>query len=108
MKGWHGIFDQAVQQLPTSTEQNTATLLSHGTLKVMLYKPQGIDRQIPHDQDEIYVVANGSGHCLLDGTRFSFQQGDVIFAAAGVEHRFEDFSDDFATWVLFYGPIGGE
>jgi hypothetical protein len=22
--------------------------------------------------------------------------------------RFEDFSDDFATWVIFYGPPGGE
>lgn len=23
-------------------------------------------------------------------------------------HRFIEFSDDFATWVLFYGPEGGE
>jgi len=22
--------------------------------------------------------------------------------------RFEEFSDDFATWVMFYGPEGGE
>ena len=29
-------------------------------------------------------------------------------AAAGVEHRFENFSDDFAVWVFFYGPEGGE
>ena len=27
---------------------------------------------------------------------------------AGVEHRFDDFRKDFATWVLFYGPEGGE
>ena len=27
---------------------------------------------------------------------------------ARVEHRFEDFSDDFAVWVIFYGPEGGE
>ena len=26
--------------------------------------------------------------------------------AAGV--RFENFSDDFVTWVVFYGPPGGE
>jgi hypothetical protein len=25
-----------------------------------------------------------------------------------VEHRFENFSDDFGTWVFFYGPEGGE
>jgi hypothetical protein len=27
---------------------------------------------------------------------------------AGVVHRFEDFSDDLAVWVVFYGPEGGE
>jgi hypothetical protein len=27
---------------------------------------------------------------------------------AGVPHRFVDFSDDFETWVVFYGPKGGE
>jgi hypothetical protein len=23
-------------------------------------------------------------------------------------HRFEDFTDDLAVWVIFYGPEGGE
>ena len=32
----------------------------------------------------------------------------ILFAAAGVEHRFENFSYDLALWVLFYGPEGGE
>ena len=34
--------------------------------------------------------------------------GDLVFAPAHAEHRFEDISADFATWVLFYGPEGGE
>jgi hypothetical protein len=25
-----------------------------------------------------------------------------------VPHRFENFTDDFGTWVIFYGPEGGE
>jgi hypothetical protein len=25
-----------------------------------------------------------------------------------MEHYFENFSDDFATWVIFYGEEGGE
>jgi len=25
-----------------------------------------------------------------------------------MEHRFENFSDDLAVWVFFYGPEGGE
>jgi mannose-6-phosphate isomerase-like protein (cupin superfamily) len=37
-----------------------------------------------------------------------FAVGDALFVAAGVEHRFENFSDDLAAWVAFYGPEGGE
>jgi hypothetical protein len=32
----------------------------------------------------------------------------MLFVPAGVVHRFEDFSDDLAIWVMFYGPEGGE
>ena len=42
------------------------------------------------------------------GTRRPFEAGEVLFAAAGVEHCFEDFTTNFATWVFFYGPEGGE
>jgi len=31
-----------------------------------------------------------------------------LFVAAGEEHRFEAFSDDFAAWVVFWGEKGGE
>jgi hypothetical protein len=27
---------------------------------------------------------------------------------ARVAHRFEEFTPDFATWVVFWGPPGGE
>jgi hypothetical protein len=27
---------------------------------------------------------------------------------AGVEHRFEQFTDDLAVWVVFFGPEGGD
>ena len=38
----------------------------------------------------------------------SVPAGEALFVPAGVEHRFEDFTPDFATWVFFYGPEGGE
>lgn len=31
-----------------------------------------------------------------------------MFVAAGTEHHFEDFSEDTAVWVIFYGPPEGE
>lgn len=83
-------------------------LFKHGTLSVELYKPDKVDLQQPHSRDEIYVVVSGSGTFFLDGDRMPFQAGDFLFAKAGIEHRFEDFTDDLVVWVFFYGPEGGE
>lgn len=83
-------------------------LFSHGTLSVEIYQPDKVDHQQPHERDEVYVVISGSGVFLNGGQRSSFGPGDFLFVPAGVEHRFEDFTEDFCTWVIFYGPKGGE
>ena len=66
------------------------------------------NQQTPHAQDEVYVIVRGRGVLLHDGKRESFEAGDCLFVAAGTEHRFEDFSENLAVWVIFYGPSGGE
>ncbi|MDR3389821.1 MAG: cupin domain-containing protein [Rudaea sp.] len=81
---------------------------AHGTLAVELYAPVGRDPQSPHNRDEVYFVISGCGDFLNAGERTPFRAGDALLVAAGVEHRFENFSEDFATWVVFYGPAGGE
>jgi mannose-6-phosphate isomerase-like protein (cupin superfamily) len=83
-------------------------LLRHGTLSVEIYAPRGVDPQQPHARDEVYVVANGSGEFVCDGRRDRFGPGDFIFVPARMPHHFENFSDDLAVWVMFYGPEGGE
>ena len=83
-------------------------LFTHGTLSVEIYKPDQIDKQQPHERDEIYVVVAGSGTFYLNGKRAPVQAGDFIFVPAYAAHRFEDFTEDFSTWVFFYGPKGGE
>ena len=83
-------------------------LLSHGSLSVEIYQPLVQDTQEPHARDEVYVVVSGHGDFVNGGVRMPFQPGELLFVPAGVEHRFENFSDDFATWVIFYGPEGGE
>lgn len=84
------------------------TLFEHGSLSVEIYRPVLEDLQQPHARDEVYVILSGQGEFLNDGVRTTFQSGDLLFVPAGVVHRFENFSKDFATWVLFYGPEGGE
>jgi len=90
------------------SDANYVTLFAQGTLEIEIYRPVGVDRQQPHRKDELYVIIAGSGTFVHGGQRSPFQGGDTLFVKAGVPHRFEDFTPDFATWVFFYGPEGGE
>jgi mannose-6-phosphate isomerase-like protein (cupin superfamily) len=83
-------------------------VFAHGTLEVELYTPAGSDPQKPHTRDEIYVVARGTGVFFDGADRHRVEAGAFLFVAAGQPHRFEDVSADFAVWVFFYGPAGGE
>lgn len=82
--------------------------LRHGTMRAGLYAPRGEDKQQPHSQDEIYIVHSGSAVFAHGEERAECAAGDLLFVAAGERHRFERMSDDFETWVVFYGPEGGE
>ena len=98
--------EEAMREL--KKEDLFAKVLEHGSMYVEIYEPKGEDYQMPHDQDELYVVISGSGDFYNNGVTKSFQTGDVLFVPAGIEHRFLNFTDDFKTWVIFYGPKGGE
>ena len=105
---FHLTAAEAAARVTDSATVRSVPLFRHGTLLVKYYAPRGTDLQTPHTRDEIYVVARGRG-VFFDGTsRRPFAPGDLLFAVAGVAHRFEDFSADFGTWVMFYGPEGGE
>ncbi|MDR3445848.1 MULTISPECIES: cupin domain-containing protein [unclassified Dyella] len=106
---WMFGLQEAVTNLPTDEAAFRFHYgLRHGTMKVGLYAPRGEDRQSTHSQDELYIVISGTGDFVKDGVRRTFEPQDVIFVEAGVTHRFESFSDDFATWVIFWGVHGGE
>jgi mannose-6-phosphate isomerase-like protein (cupin superfamily) len=111
-------FLQHLQSLPQAPQGNYplgtpfVTALAHGSMSVELFAPGtsglGRDIQQPHSQDELYVVQRGRSAFWLRDERCEVQAGDVLFVPAGAEHRFESFSQDFATWVVFYGPKHGE
>jgi mannose-6-phosphate isomerase-like protein (cupin superfamily) len=99
---------EALQKLAATPGATFVTLLEHGSMSVEVYKPRRVDEQTPHDQDELYCVISGTGVFVVDGEPRPFEPGEVLFVGAGVPHRFESFSDDFATWVIFWGPKGSE
>ena len=107
MTAWHvSAADAARAKLPEG--RRSAEILRHGSLEVRWYAPKGVDPQEPHDRDEIYIIASGHGTFVRGAESVPFQANDLLFVPARMEHRFVDFSDDFATWVMFWGPQGGE
>jgi mannose-6-phosphate isomerase-like protein (cupin superfamily) len=101
---------EAQTLIPSPAGEHSVRLLQRGTLDVRLALGPTVPptQQTPHAQDEIYVVIRGRGALLHGGERDRFEPGDLLFVAAGTEHRFEDFTEDLAVWVVFYGPRGGE
>ncbi len=95
-------------RLPGAGGARYIRALRHGSMELELYAPRGTDAQEPHARDELYFVVSGQGRFDLDGVVTPFAAGDALFVPAFAPHRFLDFSDDFATWVVFYGPVGGE
>jgi len=98
----------AVLRRVESSGSAVGVCMRHGTFELLMYRPQRVDLQSPHDRDELYVVAVGQAEFVRDGEKTTVRAGDVLFVPAGVSHRFRSFSEDFAVWAVFYGPIGGE
>lgn len=104
----HVSLADALSKGPPPPGNLAVPIFKHGSLEAELYTPKGNDPQQPHRRDEVYVVSRGTG-VFFDGQhRHAVAPGSFLFVAAGQPHRFEAFSDDFAVWVFFYGPDGGE
>lgn len=78
-------------------------VLENGTMSVEYFAPHAADTQSPHKQDELYIIVQGSSDFYRNGETVKCIKGDVLFVPAKMEHRFINFSNDFATWVVFYG-----
>ena len=99
---------EGLAKLPRANGEHSVILFEHGSLLVKVSAPRGTNTQQPHSRDEVYIVAQGTGEFVHGETRMPFAPGDFLFVAAGEDHHFENFTDDLAVWVLFYGPEGGE
>lgn len=80
-----------------------ARFIEKETFDVSLCKPERIDPQSPHARDELYAIVSRMGEFFCNGETTSVAAGDALFVAAGIVHRFENFTGDFAAWVIFYG-----
>ena len=86
------------------TPGRSAEVFVDGELEVRFAARPTNGPQVPHLRDELYFVAAGTGRYRVEDRVTPVAAGDVLFCAAQVPHGFEDISDDFCVWVLFYGP----
>ena len=100
--------EEASKQLLAQAKLPFTIMMEHGTMSIEYFAPKEVDTQTPHKQDEIYVITEGQATFYRNGESISCKKNDMLFVPAGMEHHFENFSHDFATWVIFYGPEGGE
>jgi quercetin dioxygenase-like cupin family protein len=79
-------------------EQFRVPDLSVGTYSIPV---GGTDDQVPHNEDEIYVVT--AGHAMFEAgeKRVPVAPGSVIYVAAGESHKFTDVTVNLAMVVLF-------
>lgn len=78
------------------------SLLQDRQMRVEYFAPQGKDTQTPHEQAELYIIASGKSEFVRETEIVDCKTGDVLFVPEGMDHYFQNFSDDFATWVIFY------
>ncbi len=103
-------INQALARLPAEPTsiyphgEPFVSMMADGTMRVEVFAPKVTDVQKPHSQDELYFIHSGTGQLVINGEPFTAASGDAFFVAAGVEHTFKNFSHDFVTWVVFYGP----
>ncbi len=95
--------ESARKRLAGAGGQRYVTIFKHGSLELEYYQPVKTDPQKPHTRDEVYFVISGRGTFVYDDKPREFGPGEVIHCLAGVPHRFEKFSEDFATWAIFSG-----
>jgi mannose-6-phosphate isomerase-like protein (cupin superfamily) len=61
------------------------------------------DRQQPHEDDEVYLVLEGSGQLEVEGERTALEEGDAVFVPAGADHRFTGY-ENLSVLVVFDRP----
>ncbi len=78
------------------------TAFKRENISLEFFAPRGTDYQTFHDEDEFYFIVCGTGNLIIENKRFPCATGDAFFVPAKAAHHFENFTEDFATWAIFF------
>src|ERR1700759_4988923 len=85
------------------TPGRSAEVVVDGDLEVRFAARPPNGPQLPPEREELYFGAAGTGRYRVMDEVSAVGPGDVLFCAAHVAHGFEEISEDFSVWVIFYG-----
>jgi mannose-6-phosphate isomerase-like protein (cupin superfamily) len=58
------------------------------------------DRQQPHEDDEVYVILEGTGVLQVEDEQVPVKEGSAVFVQAGADHRFAAY-EHLSVLVIF-------
>jgi mannose-6-phosphate isomerase-like protein (cupin superfamily) len=58
------------------------------------------DRQQPHEDDEVYVILEGTGVLQVEDEQVPVKEGSAVFVQAGADHRFTAY-EHLSVLVIF-------
>jgi quercetin dioxygenase-like cupin family protein len=96
-----GQFQYAEKGTPHWVEHVRTDHLSMGTYSI---PAGGTDDQVPHTEDEVYVVTSGTARLVTSSGTIAVEPGSAVFVPAGERHTFVDVTGDFAAMVVFAPP----
>jgi mannose-6-phosphate isomerase-like protein (cupin superfamily) len=108
-EAWVRKLDEALAPLPLPATSKWPDgepyqcVLNQPGAQILIFAPRGTDHQTPHNRDEAYFVMTGSATLEIEGEPYPVSAGDVAWVPKNMEHRFINISDDFVTWVAFFG-----
>src|SRR5438128_3884918 len=94
----------AARKLKPAEGQRSVTVFRDGDVEVKFAAHPTSGPQVPHTRDEFYIVASGTARYRWEGGETMVGPGDIMFAAAHTPHGYDQFSENFSVWVVFYGP----
>jgi mannose-6-phosphate isomerase-like protein (cupin superfamily) len=77
-------------------------LLKKGKVSLVFFAPRNTDYQTFHEEDEFYVIIRGKGDLIIGSDTFCCEVGDAFYVPAKTPHHFENFTEDFTTWSVFF------
>jgi hypothetical protein len=97
--------EDALKQLMEQSEFPFTVMMKHGSMTIEYFAPKEVDTQTQHKQDEIY---SSMGIALYRNGEKVLCKKRCPVCSCRYGTSLENFSDDFAVWVIFMDPSGEE